>query len=374
MKFGTSYILALFLLLFLACGNDDDMVTSPVDEDIDLSNIPYDPQPFDLVIPDSFPQMEIPADNPITVAGQDLGRHLFYDPVLSADSSMSCSSCHLQNSSFTDNRAVSIGIDGIGGTRSSMSLLNIGFNYNGLFWDGRSLTLEEQALLPVEDPIELHNLWPDVIDKLQASDLYREKFRKAFGIGLASEITKELAVKALAQFERSIVSSGNSWFDQVIYGNDPTKQFEDDELNGFLMFFDQSNGALPDAECGHCHPAPLFTTDEYINNGLDPASEPVDFLDPGYGTVTQFPSDFGRFRVPTLRNIALTAPYMHDGRFQTLEEVVEHYNSGGHHAPNIDPLITPLELTPEQQQDLIAFLKTLSDMDVVENPLYSNPF
>ena len=148
----------------------------------DLTDIPYEPVDYELVVPCGFPTMEIPADNPLTVDGVQLGRFLFYDPILSADSTMSCASCHLPSGVFTDNLAVSTGIDGIAGTRSSMSLLNVGYFYNGLFWDGRASTLEEQALLPVEDPIEMHNTWPNVVAKLQVHENYPKMFRKAFGI------------------------------------------------------------------------------------------------------------------------------------------------------------------------------------------------
>ncbi len=371
-KFALPF-LAILILMANSCADDDQTFDDDAVEiltGVDLTDIPYDPVAYDLNAPDSFPEMEIPADNPMTVAGQDLGRHLFYDPILSADSTMSCSSCHLPSASFTDNEAVSLGIDGVAGTRSSMSLLNIGYNFNGLFWDGRVLTLEEQALLPVEDAIELHNTWPNVVGKLQESEMYRTKFRQAFGIANSDEITKELTAKALAQFERSLVSSGNSRFDQVI--NLPSEDFEEDELMGYQMFFDL-NG-VNDAECFHCHEAPFFTNQLYINNGIENVPDLNSFPDIGYGAVTGLPFDNGRFRVPTLRNIEFTAPYMHDGRFQTLEEVIEHYNSGGHNAANLDTNMRELNMTEEQKAALLAFLKTLSDPDFMENPAYQNPF
>lgn len=357
------------LLLFSACQPDDEM---PTDENPvgDLEDIPYEPKVYELQIPEGLPNMFIPADNPLTVDGIQLGRRLFYDPILSGDNTMACADCHEIDKSFTDALAVSTGIDNIPGVRSSMSLLNIGFNKNGFFWDGRSGTLEEQALLPVEDPIELHDKWEGIEVEFKAHDLYPELFRKAFGIGDRSEITKELAGKAIAQFERTLIGSGNSKFDRVLRGQ---SFFTVDELNGYDMFFDNV-ATLPDAECGHCHNVPLMTTNEYENNGLDEAATLNDFPDLGYGVVTGDPFDNGTFRIPTLRNITLTAPYMHDGRFATLEEVIDHYNSGGKDSPNKNSLIYPLGMTEEEKGQLLAFIKTLDDPDFANNPDFKTPF
>ncbi len=344
-------------------------------EDLDLTHIPYDPVTFNPEIDNpTFPQLEQPQDNQMTVDGIDLGRHLFYDPILSGDLSMSCSSCHLPSGSFTDNLALSKGIDGIEGTRSSMSLLNVGFNYRGLFWDGRIFSLEEQALLPVEDPIELHASWPNVVQRLQESELYPEKFRKAFGIDSKDQITKDLAAKALAQFERSLISSKNSKFDKVLLGEDV---FNGQELLGYEMFFDiyqGSNPDIPDAQCFHCHDQPLFTNNAYENNGLDESQTYEGFTDLGHGKVTGIIGDNGKFRVPTLRNIEHSAPYMHDGRFETLDEVMDHYISGGHFSPTRSTFMDSIELNTVQKEAMIAFLKTLSDPNFNENPDFSNPF
>lgn len=349
----------------------------PIDPGVDLSGIEYNPVPYEIIAPEnpfipalSFPQMEIPADNPMTVDGFELGRRLFYDPILSADSTMSCFSCHNQSLAFTDGKATSAGIDGMNGNRSSMSLVNIGYNYNGLFWDGRSPTLEEQALLPIEDPIELHAMWPEVILKMQKSEFYQMWFRKAFGISNSNEITKELAAKALAQFQRAMVSSSESKYDRVKRNE---IGFSDLELLGESLFFDD-DPTVPDAECNHCHQPPLFTTNLYVNNGLQNVDFLSQFPDKGLGGFTGDSLDNGKFRIPTLRNIEFTAPYMHDGRFETLEEVIEHYNSGGHFISNIDPLMRPLELDQEQKDALVAFMKTLSDSNFFENEAFSNPF
>jgi cytochrome c peroxidase len=336
----------------------------------DLTHITYAPKPYTINVPVGFPQLEIPADNPVTMEGMELGRRLFYDPILSLDSTISCASCHLQAGSFTDNLRVSPGVGEKLGRRSAMSLLNIGFYQNGFFWDGRSASLEDQALHPVEDPVEMQEDWLSVERKIQQHQSYPEAFRKAFGINNKSEITRDLVVKSIAQFERIIISSGNSRFDRFLRGE---IFFEDDELNGFDMFFDSSPD-LPDAECGHCHNAPLFTTNEYFNNGIEIVSSLEGFPDPGMGAVTGNKFDNGTFRVPSLINIEFTAPYMHDGRFETLEEVIDHYNSGGFKAENTNPLIRPLGLTDLQKEDLLAFLKTLSDTSILTTEKLSNPF
>lgn len=336
----------------------------------DLSDIAYNPVAYFPPIPEGFPQLEQPADNKMTVEGLQLGRMLFFDPILSGDSTMSCASCHDPKSSFTDNLAFSTGIDGEQGKRSSMSLLNVGFFHSGLFWDGRVQNLEEQAVLPVEDPVELHGNWTEIEEKLRNHPDYPAKFRKAFGIEDREEITRELAAKAIAQFERNLVSSGNSKFDRYIRGE---IFLTDDEQDGFDMFFDNV-ADLPDAECGHCHMQPLFTTNEYFNNGIEDVASLDDFPDIGFGAVTGKRSDNGKFRIPGLRNIAHTAPYMHDGRFETLEEVVDHYNSGGFPTDNRHPLLRPLGLTPKQKSQILDFLHTLTDTTFLNNPLLDNPF
>ncbi|MDB4442885.1 c-type cytochrome [Saprospiraceae bacterium] len=365
------YLLSFFLFLFIiSCGDDDNEEKYGVMGD--LSYIPYSPQAFSITKPDGFPSMFIPTDNSMTLDGIELGKHLFFDPILSADSTMSCSSCHSPSLSFTDGGATSTGIDGISGLRSSMSLLNIGYVEKGLFWDGRSINLEDQALDPVEDPIELHDTWENVEIKLKDHPSYPKKFRMAFGIEDRSEITKELAVKAIAQFERTLIGA-SSKYDKVIFQG--LAAFTDSEDRGMRMFTD-AQGGLPDAECAHCHALHLGTTDGFFNNGLDSVGSLKDFIDLGLGGVTQDTFDNGKFRAPTLRNIALTAPYMHDGRFETLEEVVDFYNESPNHnnAANIDVNIRPLGLTSEQKQDLVNFLHTLTDTTFTTKPAFQSPF
>ncbi|MDX2134681.1 MAG: cytochrome c peroxidase [Saprospiraceae bacterium] len=382
---------SLYLLLFTvalitgACSPDGGSANN----DGDLSDIPYSPQPYTIPKPEHFPEVPVPKDNPVTVDGVQLGRRLFYDPILSADSTMSCASCHLPAMSFTDGKAVSTGIDGIAGARSSMSLLNIAYATNGLFWDGRVKTLEEQALIPVEDPIELHHTWPQVIDQLRSHPEYPALFRKAFGIGDRSEITKELAAKAIAQFERILISSGASRFDRFEYYGE-IDALDDEEIDGKLMFFDEAQGIginLPDAQCFHCHGGITLTGNQYFNNGIDSVGSLSEFKDPGRFRATGNPSDQGKFRAPTIRNIALTAPYMHDGRFQTLEAVLDRYSSNRIGAPNQDPLTQQVGfpipgsdpvrytgLTAYQKRAIVKFLHTLTDTTFIHNPDIQSPY
>jgi cytochrome c peroxidase len=357
------------LIFILSCGEMKPV--NPTVDDTDLSQITYSPTPITLKRPQGFTEMSIPADNLMTTEGIELGRRLFYDPILSRDSSMSCSSCHLPNGAFTDNKALSTGIDGKAGTRSAMSLENVGFVKSGLFWDGGTKTLEEQALLPVEDPIEMHHVWEKVEEILRGHKDYPTYFRKAFGIKNKTEITKMLAVKALAQFERSLIS-GNAKIDKILRKEEV---FTDEEFNGFLLFF--NDDPKKDAQCGHCHGAPFYGSNEFFNNGLDSVKTLNDFKDKGLGRITGKQFDMGKFRTPSLRNIEFTAPYMHDGRFKTLDEVMNHYASGGHLADNISPfipLIKEIKMTARQKTEIIAFMKTLSDTSFMHNPSLQNPF
>lgn len=352
-----------FLTISIHSCDDDESKTG------DLTGFAYSPESFSVDLPAHFPALAIPSDNPLTTQGILLGRHLFYDPILSADSTMSCASCHLPEFSFTDAKAISTGIDGIPGKRSSMSLINIGFVQAGLFWDGRVKTLEEQALLPVEDPIELHHLWPDVIEKLKVHPTYPKMFRQAFGINNTSDINKELAAKAIAQFERIIISK-DSKFDRVQQG---LAIYTDLELIGQGLYFDDDPD-LPDTECGHCHNIPMATSDDFFNNGLTETNSLDGFPDPGRGKVTGSRADNGKFRAPTLRNIKYSAPYMHDGRFNTIDEVINHYKSGGKNSPNADPLLHPLAIDQYYIKALKAFIETFNDTLFYKNPNLQNPF
>ena len=367
-KFIVSGI-AIFLLLVVGACEEDVPGLPPSDGQDDLTHITYNPSPYTPQIPRDYPRMWIPPDNPITREGIQLGRKLFYDPIMSRDSTVSCGSCHLQSHSFKDPGGISIGVDGRSGRRTSMNLINIGFSSQSMFWDGRAENLEKQVSHPVKDPNELDHDW-DILEKqLQRHKEYPILFRKAFGITSADEIDRDLVSKAIAQFERSLISSGNTRYEQALRGE---ITLTEDELAGYLMFVDAVPD-LPDAECGHCHAEPLFTTFEFKNNGLEPIDNLEDFPDKGRGEVTGGVFDNGKFKIPTLFNAAISPPYMHDGRFQTLEEVLDHYNSGGHRQPNTDPLLRPLGLTEKQKQQVIAFVKTLTDTTFLNNPEFSDP-
>jgi cytochrome c peroxidase len=370
MGFRNRYIYILLAVLIYACTKTPMPPDPPTDS---LTDIPYNPVAYSITPPPGFPAMSIPADNPLTVDGIALGRHLFYDPILSADSTKGCFSCHVLSGSMTDNLAVSAGIDNINGRRSSMSLLNIGYYYNGLFWDGRSATLEEQAFKPVEDPIELHDNWDNVEVKLRRHATYPTMFRKAFGISNKSEITRDLAAKALAQFERTMISSGKSKYDLALKPGSGV-EFTDEESYGYSLYYQLETR---DGQCGHCHQGFLLTDNVYRNNALDEVANLNDFVDKGRGEVTNILYDNGKFRAPTLRNIALTAPYMHDGRFQTLEEVLDHYATGGHYSDNVDPIMIQLKnnpLTEPEKQAILTLLHTMTDTAFVNNPALKSPF
>ncbi len=337
--------------------------------------------PYKIDYPNSFlafvPKMPIPLDNPLTEQGVRLGRELFYETLLSGDNSQSCASCHAPSSGFSDNNKFSDGIDGIKGNRNAMPLFNLAWS-NSFFWDGRSGSLEDQAFRPITDPNEMHNTWPNVVFALQQTDKYPVLFEEAFGTDIIDSV---LVSKALAQFERTLIS-GNSPFDNRLNGK---SGYTADELarllNGYTLFIteadtSQNGTGNKGADCIHCHgleEAPLFTYFEFRNNGLDEVH-----IDIGYEAVTGNPADRGKFKTPSLRNLTFTAPYMHDGRFETLEEVVEHYSSGLKKSPTIDPDMKTvnkggLNLTPQQKADLVFFLKSLSDSSFITNPDFQDP-
>ncbi len=355
----TAFI-SFLLFLISSCKKDDS------NPDCDLSL--YNPTPYSINRPQGFAEMIIPADNPMTVEGIALGRKLFYEKRLSGDNTISCASCHRQQVySFADSTTrFSTGIDGIQGVRNSMAIINSGWGH-AFFWDGRAASLEAQALGPVPNPIEMHQKWTDAVVKLEADVNYPELFLKAFGI---CEIDSIHVAMAIAQFERTMIS-GNSKFDKFTRGE---VALTPSEQNGFSLFNRDKTDFLSGADCFHCHGSQggLFSDNAFHNNGLDSV-----FTDLGREAATGDINDRGKFKAPTLRNIELTGPYMHDGRFATLEEVIEHYNMGGHPSATLDPLMknvgVGLELTQSEKTDLINFLKTLTDLDYLNNPDFSEP-
>ncbi len=348
----TGLWLLVVLVTASACQKDTDEMTDP--EEV------WEPTPYIIDIPQGFPDMPIPEDNPMTAEGVELGRRLFYDPILSADNSQACASCHMQGFSFAENSRFSVGIDGLAGERNAMALINAGW-FRSLNWDGSAASLEEQAFEPVTNPIEMHNTWPDAVADLLADTLYPDLFFDAFG---TRNIDSTHVVKALAQFERTLISADSKW-DRYLRGE---VQLSQSESRGFEIFFSETG------DCFHCHSTILFTNNEFHNNGLDAV-----FSDLGLFNVSGDPNDKGRFRTPSLRNVVYTAPYMHDGRFETLEEVIDFYSEGLQDSPTIDPLMKNVEqggvrLTEEEKFHLISFIKTLTDTTFVNNPAFSNPF
>ena len=315
----------------------------------------YNPTYVVLEKPNGFPQASIPADNPMTEEAIKLGKKLFYDPILSGDNSMSCADCHFQISSFANNLQYNIGIDGIFGNRNAMALINLAWSKD-FNWDGSVSNLESQAFEPVVNPIELHTSnWKEVSSKLMQSEEYKDLFELAFNTRI---IDSTNVVKAIAQFERTLISA-DSKFDKFL---DYRANLTPSELRGKEIFTTEKG------DCFHCHSYPLFTSNDFHNNGLDPELE----MDNGRFNITGDINDKGKFKSPSLRNIELTAPYMHDGRFQTLEEVIEHYNFGGHNSTTVDPLMKKvgvgLGLSQQNKVDLINFLKTLTDTSFINNP------
>ncbi|GAA4803950.1 cytochrome-c peroxidase [Litoribaculum gwangyangense] len=307
----------------------------------------------------------IPIDNPQTVEGVALGKKLFFDPILSGNNTQACADCHAPQNAFTDSSQFSDGIDGILGTRNSMPLFNLAWNYDEkFFWDGKVFSLEHQALVPVSDPIEMKSSWQQVEKELQNHPEYPNLFQQAFG---TSTIDSTLVTKAIAQFERTLISS-NSKFDKYLLGE---IELTPEELEGFNIFMNENKG-----DCFHCHGSdknPLWTDNIFHNNGLDET-----FTDLGLGAVTGDPSNNGKFKTPSLRNLAFTAPYMHDGRFATLDEVINHYSEGLKNSATIDPLMKKVvqggvQLSAQDKANLKAFLLSLSDYEFINNPDFTNP-
>lgn len=352
-----SYITLGCFVLLMACNKKED---GPIKNEPPVFN----PTPLSISYPSWVKiyagQMPEPVDNATTVEGVALGRKLFYDKKLSDDMTMSCASCHVLANGFSDPRAFSVGTNGAAGDRNAMAIINMGWS-NKFFWDGRRPSLELQAHDPVTNPIEMRNTWTAVVNRLQSDPVYPGMFFKAFG---KTTIDSNMVTKAIAQFERTLVSF-NSRFDKFYFEGDTTR-LSDTEKRGKDLFFGK-------ADCNHCHSDALLTDNAFRNNGLD-----VTLTDIGLGKVSGQSTDNGKFKVPTLRNIALTAPYMHDSRFTTLEQVVEFYDHQVKQtSPNIDvnmdQIKNGLNLTTQEKADLVAFLKTFTDSSFINNAAFMQP-
>lgn len=310
------------------------------------------------------------AANLTTDNGATLGRVLFYDKRLSTNQTVSCASCHQQAHGFSDPRQFSVGFDGSVGGRNSMGLSNARwYQRENFFWDERAATLEVQTLMPIQNPVEMGMTLAALTNRLAAEPFYTNLFARAFGTPV---VTSDRISRALAQFVRSIVST-RSKYDIGVTNN--FANFTAQENQGRQIYFGAPGG--PPGVCAACHGTDNFVPGPAINNnGLE-----FPFVDRGLGAVTGVPQDDGKFKVPSLRNIELTAPYMHDGRFTTLEQVVEFYNSGVVNNPNLSPPLRTggggvlrLNLTTAQKAALVAFLKTLTDTSLATDPKLSDPF
>jgi cytochrome c peroxidase len=293
--------------------------------------------------PAGLPPLPWPMNNPYSAEKAELGRYLYFDRRLSADATVSCASCHDPQHGFTDGAALSKGIRGQTGTRSAPTILNRAWSL-AQFWDGRAATLEEQAMIPMESPFEMGNSRQAIVATLNAIPGYRKMFAQAFG---SEAIDMDRVTMAIACFERTVVS-GNSAYDR--YKSGVQSALNGEQVRGMSVFFEK-------ASCDRCHQGSNFTLNAYANEGIG-----TDKPDPDVGRydVTHDPRDWGAFKIPTLREIEHTAPYMHDGSLKTLEDVVEFYDKGGIPNKNLDSNIRPLHLSDQQKVDLVAFLKGLS--------------
>jgi cytochrome c peroxidase len=301
-------------------------------------------------LPKGFPKPKVPADNPMTAAKVELGRYLFYDTRLSVNGKSSCATCHKQELAFTDGRGVGVGATGEKHPRGPMSLVNVAYS-QALTWNNPEMkSLEDQALVPMfgDHPVELGLKQDESLPKLLRSDpRYQALFEKAFAEA-ADRFTITNAIRAIASFERTIISARSPYDRYHYYREDDA--VSESAKRGEIIYFDQN------VHCFRCHGGFNFTDGTFHNTGVS--------------------EDRGKFKTPTLRNIALTAPYMHDGSIPTLDAVLDHYAAGGrvHDNPEKDPLIAGFILTPEQRHDLIEFLRSLTDEAVLHDPRFGNPW
>lgn len=335
-------------------------------------------QPYVITLPPKVAAMPVPADNPLTVQGVELGRWLFYDPILSGNDTQACADCHQQHLSFTDGRKIAIGSEGKPGRRNTLHLVNLAWQ-TSFFWDGRAETLEQQVLMPIQDPLELNQNVDALIEELRGHPDYPSRFEAAFP---GSGVTTENLAKALAQFLRTLVSF-DAKIDRIEEGKyTPTAV----EQRGLDMMTAVAYGR-PEGEdfCDACHQARaglvpgidkmgMYITREFHNNGI------VDSNDPGRGEVTGVSEDRGRFKVPSVRNITVTGPYMHDGRFATLREVLEYYNKDLPDSGDLDQELkvagkpVRLRMTRDDIDALLVAAEMFTDERFLSNPAFSSPF
>ena len=303
--------------------------------------------------PDGFPPIPFPEGNEFTMERWELGKRLFYDPVLSADSSLSCGSCHHVELAFADDRPFSPGIEDRPGTRNAPALVNLAYHPYFLR-EGSVPTLEMQILVPIQEENEFDHNIVLVAEKLQRDSSYVAQAWAAYG----REPDAFVITRAISTFERTLVSGGSPYDDWLYRGCEDA--LDDSQQRGMALFFSTRTN------CSSCHSGLNFTTYTFENNGLY-----SDYTDPGRFRFTNDPADEAKFKVPGLRNVAVTAPYMHDGSMASLEAVVAHYNGGGAGHVNQSELVQPLGLSDQEMQDLVHFLEALTDPSFISNPQFA---
>lgn len=321
---------------------------------------------------EGFPNPIIPEDNSLTIDGIALGRKLFYEKLLSSNKSMSCATCHVQENAFTDTNRFSTGVRGLKGARQSMAVFNMAWSDNDFFWDGRAHLLRDQVLMPIQDSLEMNETLVNIVEKLNKVPSYVSEFHKVFETSKIEPLQISLA---LEQFIHSIVSN-KSKYDRFLRGD---AQLTASEERGRILFFSNYDPLKPNAtftNCSQCHSGPNFENNNYMNNGLD---TDLQMKDEGRAKITKSQYQKGAFKVPSLRNIEITPPYMHDGRFKTLKEVIDHYSEEIKISSTVNPtLLSTSKLSPlldsQEKVDLITFLKTLTDNELITNVKYSDPF
>lgn len=289
-------------------------------------------------VPSGLPKLKVPSNNKLTAARVELGKQLFFDPRLSVDNTVSCASCHNPKHGWSNGERFATGVRGQKGGRSAPTIINAAYFYFQ-FWDGRAKKLEGQALGPIENPIEMDLPLDKLVPKLKAIAGYRKAFEEAYG-----ELSTDTIAKAIASFERTVLS-GDAPYDRYVAGD--KKALSEAAIRGLEVFNNEG-------QCSACHPGPAFTDFGFHNIGVGMDQDKPDV---GRAAVSKLGGDHGSFKTPTLREIARTAPYMHDGSEKTLEDVVEFYDRGGIHNPAIDEEMRPLKLTKQQKADLVTFLK-----------------
>ena len=388
-KSTLTYVFISLVILFSSCSKNEEYIEITTTSPLDLPENAFDyttlnlPNHFTTTLPGQPLPTSIngldntPSNNEITNDGATLGRVLFYDKKLSANGTVSCASCHKQDKGFSDDEVLSIGFDGGRTGRHSMTLINARYYQRGrFFWDERASTLEEQVLMPFQDAVEMGMTLEEIVATVSEQEYYPELFEKAFG---TTEVNSDRISRALSQFVRSIVSYSSKYDEGRALVTSPGANFpnftNEENLGKNLFFQTIPNGG---GACFGCH-----TTEAFVSANPGPQNNGLDLIttDAGAGEVFNNPIFEGRFKTSTLRNIELTAPYMHDGRFATLEDVVEHYNSGIQAHPTLSPALTDangepvrLNFTTAEKAALVAFLKTLTDTSISNELKWSDPF